>query len=109
MSSQEIQALRGSLYLKQTHFASLLNVDSMTVSRWERGVLAPRPWHCEFLAVFRRALDGGFSWKRKTGYWNSRYELAHDDDFEPWKIPARFREILVAADKAANAKDEEKT
>lgn len=109
VTSQDLKALRGSLYLKQTHFAGLLNVDSMTVSRWERGVLTPRPWHRELLAAFKRATDAGFNWSRKSGYWTSRYELALDQDFELPKIPARLREILVAAHGAAKAEEGKKT
>lgn len=108
VSGPDIRALRDSLYLKQIHFAALLNVDSMTLSRWERGLFVPRPWHCELLAVFKRALGAGFSWCRKTHYWRARYEVALDEPFEPWKIPDRLREILVAAHNAAKPKDVDK-
>ena len=105
---KELQRLRQSLGLKQTHLAALLNVDSMTISRWERRALSPRPWHRELLAVFKRAADARFSWGRTRGYRYNRFDVAFDTEFELPKIPDRLREILVAAHDAAKAKDEEK-
>jgi len=43
MTAQEIKALRKSLGLHQKEFANRLKVDTITVSRWERGIQKPSP------------------------------------------------------------------
>lgn len=44
-NSEAIKALRRRLGLTQVDFAKFLDVDSITVSRWERGVRKPMPVH----------------------------------------------------------------
>ena len=99
VSSKDLSKLRGNLQLKQTHLAALLGVDTMTVSRWERRVLAPKPWHLELCGEFQAAVDKGFCFglKRPSYYYTNRYDLAADEGFTLSKVPDRLREILVAA------------
>lgn len=102
VSSDELPKLRARLGLKQTHLAALLNVDGMTLSRWERGILSPRPWHRVMLRSLRAGADANFTWSRASSYsYCSRYDMALDSDFDLASIPDRLREILVAAHKAA--------
>lgn len=55
MTPAEIKDLRETyLKLNQTQFASLMGVHPMTVSRWERGVVAPTPHQLAFLAEFKK-------------------------------------------------------
>ena len=49
------RSARGKLFLSQVQLAKLLGVHPMTVSRWERGILAPSAYQIEFLEVFKRA------------------------------------------------------
>lgn len=41
MTPYEITAIRTSLRLTQSRFAAILGIHSMTLSKWERGVLTP--------------------------------------------------------------------
>jgi molybdate transport system regulatory protein len=54
-----IKSLRGSLGLSQPRLAQLLGVHAMTVSKWERGVLAPNPHQRRILRAFRSAAERG--------------------------------------------------
>jgi molybdopterin-binding protein len=54
-----IKALRGSLGLSQPRLAQLLGVHAMTVSKWERGVLAPNAHQRRILNAFRGAAERG--------------------------------------------------
>jgi putative transcriptional regulator len=52
MTAGEVTALREALRLTQTQFATLLNVHSLTVSKWERGLLVPTPYHVALMRSF---------------------------------------------------------
>jgi molybdopterin-binding protein len=54
-----IKALRGSLGLSQPRLAQLLGVHAMTVSKWERGVLAPNAHQRRILHAFQGAAARG--------------------------------------------------
>ncbi len=56
---QDVSALRRSLGLTQRELAELVGAHPMTVSKWERGVLEPRPAQRVLLADFGRALESG--------------------------------------------------
>ncbi len=43
MNAEEIQAIRKNLGLTQKGLAELLDIDAITVSRWERGERHPHP------------------------------------------------------------------
>jgi DNA-binding transcriptional regulator YiaG len=51
---EAVKVLRGRLEVTQAKFAQILDVDAGTVSRWERGDLAPTQRKCQALAVLAR-------------------------------------------------------
>ena len=53
MQASEIKALRAEAGLTQAEFARAIGADSISVSRWERGVYTPLP-------VFVRAIEERF-------------------------------------------------
>ena len=55
MGPGEIKSLRQSLGMTQDHFAQILGVHTLTVSKWERGVLQPSPYHLALMQSFTRA------------------------------------------------------
>ena len=55
MATQNIPKLRKDLHLNQTQFANLMGVHPITVSRWERGKVAPTPYQEAFLNDFSKA------------------------------------------------------
>ncbi len=55
MTGADVSALRESLALTQAQFATLLGVHSLTVSKWERGVLAPSPYQNALMQSFGRS------------------------------------------------------
>jgi len=50
MDSDKIKELRKRLHYSQQEFADILDVDVLTVSRWERKQQRPRPIHQRKLA-----------------------------------------------------------
>jgi transcriptional regulator with XRE-family HTH domain len=52
MTAAEVKAIRTRLGLSQLQLAQLLGVHSLTVSKWERGLLAPTPHHSALLQSF---------------------------------------------------------
>ncbi|OYV84050.1 MAG: hypothetical protein B7X04_01425 [Parcubacteria group bacterium 21-54-25] len=55
MTPSEIVNVRRALGLSQVEFARLLDVHSMTVSKWERGLVPPTPYQVALMDQFRRA------------------------------------------------------
>jgi len=55
MTPAEIQPLREKLGLSQVQLAQLLGVHPLTVSKWERGLLAPAPHQNALLESFAKA------------------------------------------------------
>ena len=55
MTAQQIAELRQRLGLSQVQLAQLLGVHSLTVSKWERGLLAPTEHQTTLLASFGKA------------------------------------------------------
>ena len=55
MTPAEIRSLRTALRMTQAQFAQLFGVHSLTVSKWERGLLAPSPHHAALMQSFSRA------------------------------------------------------
>ena len=53
MNPIDISALRKALGLSQVEFARLFDVHFMTVSKWERGVIAPTPYQVGLMNQFR--------------------------------------------------------
>jgi len=53
----EVAALRESLGLTQSQFATLLGVHSLTISKWERGLLAPSPYQQALMQSFERSRE----------------------------------------------------
>ena len=51
MTSQEVVVIRTSLRMTQEQLAQLLGVHSLTVSKWERGLLRPNPHQEALLRV----------------------------------------------------------
>ena len=51
-ASQKIAGLRGRLGLTQPEFGQLFGVHSMTVSKWERGVLEPSAYQTVLMNEF---------------------------------------------------------
>lgn len=52
MNSAQILALRAALGLSQVQFAQLFGVHFMTVSKWERGLVAPTPYQLALMNQF---------------------------------------------------------
>lgn len=57
MDKEQIAALRKSLGLSQAELGQLFDVHSMTVSKWERSVLAPSAYQHALLQQFKRTAD----------------------------------------------------
>ena len=55
MTAAEIYAVRTQLGLSQVQLSQLLGVHPLTVSKWERGVLAPTPHQVALLQSFGKA------------------------------------------------------
>lgn len=59
-TSERIKHLREKqLVLTQRELADILNVEPVTISRWERGVVEPKPRHLRALA---KLADRPVSW-----------------------------------------------
>ena len=54
---QQIGALRALLGLSQIQFAQLFGVHFMTVSKWERGVVAPSPYQSALMDQFAKTAE----------------------------------------------------
>ena len=52
MAPNQILALRTALGLSQVQFAQLFGVHFMTISKWERGVVAPSPYQTALMSQF---------------------------------------------------------
>lgn len=57
MTADDIRAVRVSLSLTQAQFANFLGVHGLTVSKWERGLLRPTPYHEALIGSFQAAVD----------------------------------------------------
>lgn len=57
MNSLRISTLRKDLGLSQPEFGQLFGVHPMTVSKWERGVLAPSEYQLALMREFQKAVQ----------------------------------------------------
>lgn len=57
MEPLDIRSTRERLNLNQAQLASLLGVHWVTVSKWERGALAPDPYRQALLVRFKEAAE----------------------------------------------------
>jgi putative transcriptional regulator len=57
MKIEEMVALRQALGLSQGEFGQLFGAHSMTVSKWERGLLSPSAYQLALMAQFRQTAD----------------------------------------------------
>lgn len=55
MTPDDVRILRQDLCLTQTQLAQLLGVHSLTVSKWERALLGPSPYHAALMCSFKQA------------------------------------------------------
>lgn len=55
MTKEELRQVREGLGLTQEQFAQLLGVHTLTVSKWERGVLTPSPYQETLIQSFAKA------------------------------------------------------
>lgn len=55
MDTDKIKQLRERLGLSQDKLGQLLDVHTMTVSKWERGVLTPTPYQAAMMDEFEKA------------------------------------------------------
>ena len=55
MIPSEVATLRVALGLTQAQFAAVLGVHSITVSKWERGLLAPSPYQAALMTSFAQS------------------------------------------------------
>jgi len=53
MDATEVVSLRRALGLSQEQFGQLFGAHSMTVSKWERGLLSPTAYQQALMAQFR--------------------------------------------------------
>jgi putative transcriptional regulator len=56
MTSDQILSLRTALGLSQVQFAQLFGVHFMTVSKWERGLTPPSPYHVALMTQFAQTV-----------------------------------------------------
>ena len=54
-TADAIRNIRKVLGLTQTQLGQLLGIHSLTVSKWERGVLTPSPYQMAMLDSFKKA------------------------------------------------------
>ena len=54
---RQIASLRGLLGLSQIQFAQLFGVHFMTVSKWERGLVAPSPYQSALMDQFAKTAE----------------------------------------------------
>ncbi|MDY7232834.1 helix-turn-helix domain-containing protein [Hyalangium rubrum] len=57
MTKEEIKKVRDGLGLTQEQFAQLLGVHTLTVSKWERGLLSPSPYQGSLISSFAKARE----------------------------------------------------
>lgn len=57
MQATEIAILRRSLGLSQVEFGQLFDAHSMTVSKWERGVLRPTAYQIALMRQFQATVN----------------------------------------------------
>lgn len=57
MQTAQIASLRRSLGLSQVEFGQLFDAHSMTVSKWERGVLRPTAYQIALMQRFQATAD----------------------------------------------------
>ena len=57
MQPQSITDLRKSLGLSQVEFGQLFDTHSMTVSKWERGLLRPSAYQIALMDQFKKTSD----------------------------------------------------
>jgi putative transcriptional regulator len=57
MNGESITNLRKRLKLNQMEFGNLLGVHPMTISKWERGTLAPNHYQSALMQEFAKAAD----------------------------------------------------
>lgn len=55
MNTDRIKQLRKKLGISQDKLGQLLDVHTMTVSKWERGVLVPTPYQVAMMEEFEKA------------------------------------------------------
>lgn len=55
MTAELVRGTRRRLKLSQVQMANLLGVHPLTISKWERGLLAPSPHHYALLQSFHDA------------------------------------------------------
>ena len=55
MTAEEVRQLRCTLGMTQGQLSQLLGVHGLTVSKWERGLLAPSPYQVAMMQSFHRA------------------------------------------------------
>lgn len=55
MNADRIKQLRKKLGISQDKLGQLLDVHTMTVSKWERGVLVPTPYQVAMMEEFEKA------------------------------------------------------
>ena len=55
ITADAIRDIRKGLGLTQTQLGQLLDVHSLTVSKWERGLLTPKPYQSAMLDSFKKA------------------------------------------------------
>jgi transcriptional regulator with XRE-family HTH domain len=63
VTKEEIKRVRDGLGLTQEQFAQLLGVHTLTVSKWERGLLSPSPYQESLISSFAKARER----KQSTG------------------------------------------
>lgn len=57
MQAQDITSLRKLLGLSQVEFGQLFDTHSMTVSKWERGILRPSAYQIALMNQFKKTAD----------------------------------------------------
>lgn len=56
MNREQIAALRNQMGLSQPEFGQLYGVHPMTVSKWERGLLAPNEYQLALMQAFQKGI-----------------------------------------------------
>lgn len=94
----DLRALRKSLGLSQAGLAALLGTHVMTVSKWERGKLAPGAHQLELLRAFVRAAERGVRFDGQEARTDPVRFLAHLLD-QAYRAPVLDLGVLSATNR----------
>lgn len=73
MKGIEIKKLRQQFrWMNQETLSQIMGVHSLTISKWERGILKPNMRQVEIMNIMKE-MDGGDLWENQTKIWNAAH------------------------------------